>query len=115
MKIVCKNCGWSWNRNDGGFNPCKCHKCGYNNKDMYGKKIVGLGAVSGKGHMHKSTIKAAVNKKFKGIKIIEIKKFSFGIFSVKVTKQMPRSIKHGNIFGEYNEGEIKLDNKINWL
>ena len=46
MKIICKNCGWSWNRNDGGVNPCKCHKCGYNNKDMYGKKIVGLGGVS---------------------------------------------------------------------
>lgn len=45
MKIVCKNCGWSWNRDDGGVNPCKCHKCGYNNKDMYGKKIIGLGAV----------------------------------------------------------------------
>ena len=49
MKIVCKNCGWSWNRNDGGVNPCKCHKCGYNNKDMYGKKIVGLGGVIGNG------------------------------------------------------------------
>ena len=49
MKIICKNCGWSWNRNDGGVNPCKCHKCGYNNKDMYGKKILGLGGVSGKG------------------------------------------------------------------
>ena len=46
MKIICKNCGWSWNRNDGGVNPCKCHKCGYNN--MYGKKIVGLGSVSEK-------------------------------------------------------------------
>ena len=46
MKITCKNCGWSWNKKDGGANPCKCHKCGYNNKDMYGKKIVGLGGVS---------------------------------------------------------------------
>ena len=43
MKIICKNCGWSWNKKDGGVNPCKCHKCGYNN--MYGKKIVGLGGV----------------------------------------------------------------------
>ena len=45
MKIVCKNCGWSWNRDDGGVNLCKCHKCGYNNKDMYGKKIIGIGAL----------------------------------------------------------------------
>tara|TARA_R110000782_G_scaffold205467_1_gene293779 strand:- start:70 stop:426 length:357 start_codon:yes stop_codon:yes gene_type:complete len=46
MIITCKNCGWSWNKKDGGDNPCKCHKCGYNNKDMYGKKIVGLGGVT---------------------------------------------------------------------
>ena len=48
MKIICKNCGWSWNRNKGGVNPFKCHKCGYNNKDMYSKKIVGLGATKKK-------------------------------------------------------------------
>ena len=77
--------------------------------------IVGLGGVGKKGYMHKSTIKASVNKKFKGIKIVEIKKHNFGIFSVKVTKQMPKSIKTGHIFGEYNKGKIELDNKITWL
>ena len=65
--------------------------------------------------MHKSTIKASVNKKFKGIKIVEIKKHNFGVFSVKVTKQMPRSIKYGLIMGYYDKGKINLDNKITWL
>jgi len=37
------------------------------------------------------------------------------MFSVKVTKQMPRSVKHGNIFGEFDEGGINLDSKITWV
>tara|TARA_R110000822_G_scaffold52405_1_gene135748 strand:- start:7 stop:246 length:240 start_codon:yes stop_codon:yes gene_type:complete len=76
---------------------------------MY-NKIVGLGGVGS--YMHKSTIKAAVNKKFKGIKIIDIKKYKFGMFSVKITKQMPRSIKYGIIFGVFDGGKANLDNKI---
>ena len=46
-KIKCKKCGWSWQRSKGGLDPCKCHKCGYNN-NMYSKKITGLGGVSDK-------------------------------------------------------------------
>ena len=75
--------------------------------------ITGLGGIGS--YMHSSTIKAAVNKKFKDVKIIEIKKYKFGMFSVKVTKQMPRSVKHGNIFGEFDEGGINLDSKITWV
>ena len=30
-KVVCANCGWSWNKNDGGKDPYTCHKCGHNN------------------------------------------------------------------------------------
>ena len=80
MKIVCKNCGWSWNRNDGGVNPCKCHKCGYNNKDMYGKKIVGLGSVS------KNKFKVGdffINEKY-GTDIKLLKKYGKGMWVVRV-------------------------------
>jgi hypothetical protein len=30
-KIICTNCGWSWNRADGGDDMYICHKCGHNN------------------------------------------------------------------------------------
>jgi predicted nucleic-acid-binding Zn-ribbon protein len=30
-KITCTNCGWSWNRADGGDDMYICHKCGHNN------------------------------------------------------------------------------------
>ena len=30
--ITCKNCGWTWNLNDGGDEPYICHKCGYDNE-----------------------------------------------------------------------------------
>lgn len=74
--------------------------------------IIGLGGVGS--YMHSSTIKAAVNKKFKDVKIIEIKKHKFGMFSVKVSKEMPRSVKYGYVFGEFYGGTAKLDNKITW-
>ncbi len=31
-KVICDNCGWSWNLNDGGNDPYTCHKCGHENK-----------------------------------------------------------------------------------
>ena len=26
-KIICDNCGWSWNKKDGGDDLYMCHKC----------------------------------------------------------------------------------------
>ncbi len=68
--------------------------------------------------MHNSTIKAAVKKQFSEVQIIEIKKFGFGMFSVKVKQELKRSTKIGNIFGETNfdksENGVVLDKKISW-
>jgi|TARA_R110000822_G_scaffold58995_1_gene147314 hypothetical protein len=30
-KIICDNCGWSWNKADGGDDLYICHKCNHNN------------------------------------------------------------------------------------
>lgn len=30
-KIVCDNCGWSWELSEGGKDPYTCHKCGHTN------------------------------------------------------------------------------------
>ena len=30
-KVICDNCGWSWNKADGGDDLYICHKCGHNN------------------------------------------------------------------------------------
>jgi hypothetical protein len=77
--------------------------------------IIGLGGIEAEGrYMHASTIKAAVNKKFKDVKIIEVKKHKFGMFSVIVSKEMPKSVKKGYVFGEFDGGVVKLDNKITW-
>lgn len=32
-KVVCDNCGWSWELSDGGDDPYTCHKCGQDNLD----------------------------------------------------------------------------------
>ena len=37
-KIVCDNCGWSWNIEDGGKNLFVCHKCGHDNAHLQEKK-----------------------------------------------------------------------------
>ena len=37
-KIVCDNCGWSWNIEDGGDSLYICHKCGHNNNPIQEKK-----------------------------------------------------------------------------
>ena len=37
-KIVCDNCGWSWNIKDGGKNLFVCHKCGHDNAHLNEKK-----------------------------------------------------------------------------
>lgn len=30
-KVICDNCGWSWNISDGGKDTYTCHKCGTDN------------------------------------------------------------------------------------
>ena len=37
-KIVCDNCGWSWNIKDGGDDLYVCHKCGHDNTPLQEKK-----------------------------------------------------------------------------
>ena len=68
--------------------------------------------------MHRSTIKAEVRKQFPNVEIIEIKKFRFGMFCVKVKQERKRTTKIGNIFGETNfdlsKNGIVLDKKISW-
>ena len=27
-KVICDDCGWSWDLSDGGNDPYTCHKCG---------------------------------------------------------------------------------------
>ena len=34
-KIVCQNCGWSWNVKDGGKDLYVCHKCNADNSKFY--------------------------------------------------------------------------------
>ena len=64
--------------------------------------------------MHTNTIKSKVKKQFQDVEIQEVKKNKWGLFSVKVKKQMPRSIKIGMIFGEWNGGDCTME-KIEWL
>jgi len=69
--------------------------------------------------LHKNTIKAEVRNQFKGLKITDVQHKSFGLFVVKVEKQMPRSVKIGLIFGETDfdkaESGVVLDKKIDWV
>jgi predicted RNA-binding Zn-ribbon protein involved in translation (DUF1610 family) len=30
-KVICDNCGWAWNIDDGGDDLYICHKCGHDN------------------------------------------------------------------------------------
>jgi len=30
-KVICDNCGWSWDIADGGDDTYSCHKCGHDN------------------------------------------------------------------------------------
>ncbi len=69
--------------------------------------------------IHNSTIKAQVRKQFEEVIIGEIKHKGFGIFSIKIQKEMKRSTKIGLIFGETDfdaiENGVLLDQKITWL
>ena len=64
--------------------------------------------------MNINTIKSKVKKQFQTVEIKKVKKHDWGIFSVKVIKQMPRSTKIGLIFGEWNGGECTMG-KIEWI
>lgn len=64
--------------------------------------------------VHSSTIKAKIKKVDNTLKVVSITKHKFGLFTVKVHKQMPKSVKIGLIFGEWDGETIKLD-KIDWL
>jgi ribosomal protein L37AE/L43A len=33
-KVICDNCGWSWNIKEGGDDLYVCHKCGHNNEQV---------------------------------------------------------------------------------
>ena len=59
--------------------------------------------------MHLSKIKAKVKKENPTLKIEQIKKYKFGIFIVKVSKETPKSKKIGTIFGEDKGDNIILD------
>lgn len=37
-KVVCRNCGWSWNLKDGGNDPYVCHSCESDNSRFYLKE-----------------------------------------------------------------------------
>jgi hypothetical protein len=41
-KVICDECGWSWDLADGGDDPYICHKCGHNNseEDYIGKRVM---------------------------------------------------------------------------
>jgi tRNA(Ile2) C34 agmatinyltransferase TiaS len=32
-KVICDECGWSWDLSDGGNDPYICHKCGHDNEE----------------------------------------------------------------------------------
>jgi hypothetical protein len=34
-KVICRNCGWSWNLKDGGNDPFVCHSCESDNSRFY--------------------------------------------------------------------------------
>jgi hypothetical protein len=41
-KVICDECGWSWDLSDGGDDPYVCHKCGHDNseEDYIGKRVM---------------------------------------------------------------------------
>jgi hypothetical protein len=46
-KIVCQNCGWSWNVKDGGNDLYVCHKCNTDNSKFYNYSNIDAGAIVG--------------------------------------------------------------------
>lgn len=65
--------------------------------------------------MHLSTIKATVRKQFSNVKIVEVKRSGFGVISIKVIEERKRTTRLGMLFGVLDNGELKLDTRIDWL
>ena len=69
--------------------------------------------------LHKSRIKSEVKKQFPDVEIMEINKFNWGMFSVKVRKHTSRTVKIGTLMGQTDfdkkENGVVLDKKIDWL
>tara|TARA_R100000951_G_scaffold2553_1_gene3864 strand:+ start:1474 stop:1701 length:228 start_codon:yes stop_codon:yes gene_type:complete len=70
---------------------------------------------------HLSTLKAEIKKQFgNDFKIVEVKKGSFGMLTIKIHKEQKKSTKLGLIFSQTNwdineENGIVLDKKVEWL
>jgi len=58
-KVICDECGWSWDLADGGDDPYICHKCGHNNseEDYIGKRVMVYY------NLHKHTFSVRYNNK----------------------------------------------------
>ena len=56
-KVICDECGWSWDLSDGGNDPYICHKCGHDNEE---KKHIG-DRVMVYYNLHKHTFSVAYN------------------------------------------------------
>ena len=84
------------------------------------EKCVSLNIKSGKKNtaMHANTIKAEVKKKFSNVKVVEITKRSFGMFSVKVSEQRAKRTRIGFLIVETDfdraENGCVVEDKINW-
>lgn len=39
-KVICDECGWSWDLSEGGDDPYLCHNCGHNNDELIGKRVM---------------------------------------------------------------------------
>lgn len=41
-KVICDECGWSWDLSEGGDDPYVCHKCGHDNSEdeLVGKRVM---------------------------------------------------------------------------
>lgn len=68
--------------------------------------------------IHKSKIKAEVKSRFNDVDVVSVDHKKFGVFVVKVKKEMQRSTKIGIIIGEtdfdLSENGIVLG-KLEWL
>jgi hypothetical protein len=58
-KVICDECGWSWDLADGGDDPYICHKCGNDNSEesYIGKKVMVYY------NLHKHTFSVRYNNK----------------------------------------------------
>lgn len=78
-KVVCDNCGWSWNIEDGGKDVYLCHKCGHDNTPLQEKKSkdpFGLNAYAAElGRLREDTIKSSFSKNIEEYILSDIKEY----------------------------------------